>query len=76
MVRVAINGFGRVGRSAFRAALSEPRAEVVGVDEGALGLRSTAVVGDGGLTTVFAWYDNEFGFASRLLDVARHVASE
>jgi glyceraldehyde 3-phosphate dehydrogenase len=37
-------------------------------------LRSTAAVGDGGLATVLAWYDNEFGFASRMLDVASHVA--
>ncbi len=37
-------------------------------------LSSTAVVGDDGLATVLAWYDNEFGFANRMLDVARHVA--
>ncbi len=38
-------------------------------------LSATAVVGGDGLVTVLAWYDNEFGFANRMLDVARHVAS-
>jgi glyceraldehyde 3-phosphate dehydrogenase len=37
-------------------------------------LNSTAVVGDGGLATVLAWYDNEYGFSARMLDVARLVA--
>lgn len=36
-------------------------------------LNSTAVVGAEGLATVLAWYDNEYGFANRMLDVARHV---
>jgi len=34
-------------------------------------LRSTNVVGD--LTKVLTWYDNEFGFSSRMLDVADHI---
>ncbi len=37
-------------------------------------LNSTAVVGDGGLAKILAWYDNEFGFANRMLDVALYVA--
>lgn len=32
--------------------------------------------GDGGLYKLLAWYDNEFGFACRLLDLATHVADE
>lgn len=32
-VRVGINGFGRIGRSVFRAALNEPEVEVVGVND-------------------------------------------
>lgn len=38
-------------------------------------LRSTAVVGDGGIAKVLAWYDNEYGFANRMLDVAAYVAT-
>jgi glyceraldehyde 3-phosphate dehydrogenase len=29
---------------------------------------------DGGLTKVLAWYDNEYGFANRMLDVADYIA--
>lgn len=32
-VRVGINGFGRIGRSVFRAALNEPEIEIVGVND-------------------------------------------
>ncbi|MFB6095655.1 MAG: type I glyceraldehyde-3-phosphate dehydrogenase, partial [Halodesulfurarchaeum sp.] len=32
-VRVAINGFGRIGRSVFRAALDDPRVELVGIND-------------------------------------------
>ena len=38
-------------------------------------LNSTMAI-DGGLTKVLAWYDNEFGFAHRMLDVARYVMTE
>ncbi|MBM3331976.1 type I glyceraldehyde-3-phosphate dehydrogenase [candidate division WOR-3 bacterium] len=34
----------------------------------------TAVV-DGTLVKVFAWYDNEFGYANRLIDLAGYMAS-
>ena len=30
---------------------------------------------EGGLTKVLAWYDNEFGFANRMLDVGHYVAT-
>lgn len=36
-------------------------------------LQSTNRVGDGGLYKVLTWYDNEFGFANRMLDVAYFV---
>ncbi|MDX5359002.1 MAG: aldehyde dehydrogenase, partial [Rhodobacterales bacterium] len=35
-----------------------------------MALRETAVTG-GGLVRVFGWYDNEWGFSCRMLDVAR-----
>ncbi len=38
-------------------------------------LGSTTTI-EGGLTKVLAWYDNEFGFANRMLDVARYVIAE
>jgi len=34
-------------------------------------LQSTNVVGDDGLLKVLTWYDNEFGFSNRMLDVAQ-----
>ena len=37
-------------------------------------LNSTAVVGDDGLATVLTWYDNEYGFSTRMLDLSRLVA--
>jgi glyceraldehyde 3-phosphate dehydrogenase len=36
-------------------------------------LNATNVVGDGGLAKVLTWYDNEYGFSNRMLDVARYV---
>ncbi len=34
---------------------------------------NTAVIGDGTLAKVFAWYDNEWGFSNRMLDVAKYL---
>jgi glyceraldehyde 3-phosphate dehydrogenase len=31
-------------------------------------------VSEGGLLRVFGWYDNEWGFSHRMLDVARLMA--
>jgi glyceraldehyde 3-phosphate dehydrogenase len=36
-------------------------------------LQSTNQVGDGGLYKILTWYDNEFGFSCRMLDVAEHI---
>ena len=36
-------------------------------------LRSTNVINDGELAKVLTWYDNEFGFASRMLDTGTYV---
>jgi len=30
----------------------------------------------GGMTKIFTWYDNEYGFSSRMLDVAVHVTED
>ena len=29
----------------------------------------------GGLTKVFSWYDNEWGFSNRMLDIAQYIVS-
>ena len=39
-------------------------------------LQSTNQVGDGGLYKILTWYDNEFGFANRMLDVAAYITAE
>jgi glyceraldehyde 3-phosphate dehydrogenase len=39
-----------------------------------MALGETAVTG-GGLVRVFGWYDNEWGFSCRMLDMARHLAA-
>ncbi len=36
-------------------------------------LRSTNQVGDGGLYKILTWYDNEYGFSNRMLDVAEYI---
>ena len=33
MTKIGINGFGRIGRLVFRAALNRPEAEVVGIND-------------------------------------------
>jgi glyceraldehyde 3-phosphate dehydrogenase len=33
MVRVGINGFGRIGRAFFRAAMNDPEVEIVGIND-------------------------------------------
>jgi glyceraldehyde 3-phosphate dehydrogenase len=38
-------------------------------------LNSTATIADGALTKVLTWYDNEYGFSNRMLDVASFVSS-
>ncbi len=30
---------------------------------------------DQGMTRIFSWYDNEWGFSNRMLDTAKHIAS-
>jgi glyceraldehyde 3-phosphate dehydrogenase len=34
---------------------------------------TTAVIGDGTFAKVFAWYDNEWGFSNRMVDVAKYL---
>ena len=38
-------------------------------------LPSTALV-DGNLIKVLAWYDNEWGYSNRMVDVAKLIASK
>ena len=45
----------------------EPRSSVVDA-------ASTQVMGDGTLVHVQAWYDNEWGFSNRMVDMARYLA--
>jgi glyceraldehyde 3-phosphate dehydrogenase len=37
---------------------------------------TNTLVMDGNLTKVFAWYDNEWGFSQRMVDVAKFIASK
>ncbi len=39
-------------------------------------LETTNVVGDGDMAKILTWYDNEFGFSNRMLDMAKFVTSE
>ena len=76
---------------AFRAAAdSGPLAGVLGytddeiVSSDAVGLpfssyadlQSTNVIGDNGLVKILTWYDNEYGFSNRMLDVAEYITDE
>ena len=49
--------------------------DIVGLPVSSLvDLGLTNVVNDGNLAKVFAWYDNEFGFANRMIDTGVHIA--
>ena len=37
-------------------------------------LNSTRVLDNGGLAKVLTWYDNEYGFSNRMLDVASYIS--
>ena len=39
-------------------------------------LQSTNVIADGGLLKILTWYDNEYGFSCRMLDMAAYVHAE
>jgi glyceraldehyde 3-phosphate dehydrogenase len=34
---------------------------------------TTQIIGDGTFAKVFAWYDNEWGFSNRMIDVAKYL---
>ena len=34
---------------------------------------TTPCIGDGTFVKVFAWYDNEWGFSNRMVDVAKYL---
>jgi glyceraldehyde 3-phosphate dehydrogenase len=74
--------------SLFRAAAAGPLAGILGVEDRALvssdyagDTRSSIVdalstmVTDGTMLKVYAWYDNEMGYACRMVDLANHVAA-
>jgi len=76
---------------AFRAAAdSGPLAGVLGytddeiVSSDAVGLpfssyadlQSTNVIGDNGLVKILTWYDNEYGFSNRMIDMAEFLVDE
>ena len=33
----------------------------------------STLVTDGNMIKIYAWYDNEMGYANRMIDVARHI---
>jgi len=39
-------------------------------------LQSTNVIGDNGLVKILTWYDNEYGFSNRMLDMAEFLVDE
>ncbi|SVW56284.1 NAD-dependent glyceraldehyde-3-phosphate dehydrogenase [Klebsiella pneumoniae] len=85
MVKVGINGFGRIGRNVLRAALNNPDIQIVAIndltDSKTLAhllkydslLGKTLVIG-GNMVKILAWYDNEWGFSNRLVDLALMMA--
>ena len=73
--------------AAFKSAAAGPLQGILGVTEeplvsvdfmgdprsGIVDLLSTKVI-DGNLAKVIAWYDNEWGYSCRLVDLAKFVA--
>ena len=48
--------------------------DVVGMPESSLvDLNSTNIINGGEMAKVLTWYDNEFGFANRMLDTGTYV---
>ncbi len=50
--------------------------DFVGSDKSAIIAADMTQVVDGNMIKVFAWYDNEWGYSSRLIDMAKHIMSE
>jgi glyceraldehyde-3-phosphate dehydrogenase/erythrose-4-phosphate dehydrogenase len=72
-VRVGINGFGRIGRNFYRAASAANAA-------GGADIEVASCIFDSGLTKVIGnqakvvgWYDNEWGYSNRLVDLVSYV---
>jgi glyceraldehyde 3-phosphate dehydrogenase len=78
---------GREVNALFRAAAEGPLAGILGYEERPLvsadyarDTRSSIVdapstmVTDGTMLKVYAWYDNEMGYACRMVDLACHMA--
>ena len=49
-------------------AISDPRSSIVDAD--------LTMVMDGNMVKVVSWYDNEWGYSERLIDMAAFVASK
>ena len=88
MRRVGKTGFVRTAVNDFEAAASGPLAGILGYEtrplvsaDYARDTRSSIVDGlstmvtDGTLLKVYAWYDNEMGYATRMVDLACHIGS-
>ena len=79
--KVAINGFGRIGRMVFRRAINPPDLEIVAVNASyppetlahLVKYNSNHGKFDG---EVLAWYDNEWGYSCRVVDLASLVAAK
>ncbi len=82
-VRVGINGFGRIGRNylqgPLRGVLRHSTAPIVSRDiigDPASCVFDAPLTRSGGeLVKVFGWYDNEWGYSNRLLDLTEYVAA-
>ena len=85
-MKVGINGLGRIGRLALRAAMGganrpvdDPRGgnrlDVVHLNELMGGAAPSTRFTDGTMLKVYAWYDNEMGYACRMVDLANHLAT-
>ena len=68
-MKIGINGFGRIGSQALRILwkreVNDSRSSIIG------GLLTMVV--NSNLLKVYAWYDNEWGYSSRLADLTSYV---
>jgi glyceraldehyde 3-phosphate dehydrogenase len=76
-VNLALQGAARGALAGVLGFSEEPlvSADYIGDSRSAIVDGASTLVGPDGMTKVIAWYDNEWGYASRIVDLAAYIAA-